>query len=78
MILQTSWLAHLCEINTPDQANKNFGAFVDATAVKKPKNDKINAITEDPENIVVVANNNHRVKFVHNCKKYGALETMPQ
>jgi hypothetical protein len=37
MILQTSWLAHLREINTTDQANKNFGAFVDATAVEPHK-----------------------------------------
>jgi hypothetical protein len=71
MILQTSWLAHLREINTDNQANKNFGAFVDATAVEKPKNDKINAIAEDPDSIVVVADNNRRVKFVHNCKQFG-------
>ena len=77
MILQTSWLAHLREINTADQVNKNFGAFVNATAVKKPKNDKINAIAEDPDSIVVVTDNNRRVKFVHNCKKIGALKTTP-
>jgi hypothetical protein len=71
MILQTSWLAHLRKINTADQANKNFGALVNGTAVEKPKNDKINAIAEDPDSIVVVADNNHRVKLVHNCKKIG-------
>ena len=77
MLLQTSWLAHLPEINTADQVNKNFDTFVDATAVEKPKNDKINAIAEDPDSIVVVADNNRRVKFVHNCKKIGALKTTP-
>ena len=74
MILQTSWLAHLREINSADQANKNFGAFVDATTVKKPKNDKINAIAKDPDSIVVVADNNRRVEFVHNCKKNGGTQ----
>ena len=70
MILQTSWLAHLRKINTADQANKNFGTFVDATAVKKSKNDKTNAIVEDPDSIVFVPDNNHQVKFVRNSKKF--------
>jgi hypothetical protein len=74
MILQTSWLAHLREINTTDQANKNFGAFVDATAVEKGRNDKINTIAEDPDSIVVLADNNRRVKFIHNCKKFGGTQ----
>jgi hypothetical protein len=50
MILHNSWLSHLRDINAADQANRNFNAFTNATDVDKQKNDKINAIAEDPAN----------------------------
>ncbi len=59
MILHNSWLLHLQEINAVDLANRNFKAFINATNVKKQKNDKINALSEDPDSIVLVADNHH-------------------
>jgi hypothetical protein len=53
MILHNSWLAHLREINAAHHANKNLGAFIDATAIEKSKNDKVNSveIIEDQEEL---------------------------
>ena len=59
MILHNSWLLHLQEINAVDLANRNCKAFINATNVKKQKNDKINALSEDPNSIVLVTNNHH-------------------
>ena len=77
MILHNSWLSHLQEINATNLANRNFKAFINATDVKKQKNDKINALSEDPDSIVLVANNHHRIKFVHSCKKFGGTRINP-
>ena len=77
MILHNSWLSHLRDINAADQANRNFNAFINATDVDKQKNDKINAITEDPDSIVLIADNHRRIKFVHSCKKFGGTRINP-
>ena len=77
MILHNSWLSHLRDINAADQANRNFSAFINATDVDKQKNDKINAITEDPDSIVLIADNHRRIKFVHSCKKFGGTRINP-
>jgi hypothetical protein len=77
MILHNSWLSHLRDINAADQANRNFNAFTNATDVDKQKNDKINAISEDPDSIVLIADNHRRIKFVHSCKKFGGTRINP-
>lgn len=77
MTLHNSWQTHLNAVNACDTANRNFGAFVNALGDDKPSNDKINALTEDPDSIVVVADNHRRVKFVHSCKKFGGTRTKP-
>jgi hypothetical protein len=75
MQLHNSWLSHLCIFNSDNAANKNFHTFINAMTVEKSKNDKIIALTKDPESIVVVANNHKQVKFVHNCRKIGGTHT---
>ena len=57
MILLNSWQSHLNAKNSCDAANRNLGAFVKALGNDKTKNDKINVLTEDPDSIIVVANN---------------------
>jgi hypothetical protein len=57
MQLRNSWQAHLCSINEADSANKNFGAFISAMAEKNSKNEKITALTEAPNSIIMVADN---------------------
>ena len=76
MILHNSWQSHLSAANACDTANRNLGALVKALSNDKSKNDKINAITEDPNSIVVVTDNRRRVKFVHSCKKFGGTRTI--
>jgi hypothetical protein len=76
MILHNSWQSHLSAANACDTANRNLGAFAKALSNDKSKNDKINAITEDPDSIVTVAYNRHRVKFVYSCKKFGGTRTI--
>jgi hypothetical protein len=75
MQLRNSWQAHLHSINEADSANKNFGAFISAMAEKNSKNDKITALTEDPNSIIMVADNRNRVEFIHSCKKFGGTRT---
>ncbi len=58
-------------------ANKNFGAFINATVEKNSKNDKITALMEDPDNIIIVTDNCNRVKFIYSCKKFGRTRTKP-
>ena len=76
MVLHNSWQAHLNAKNACDAANRNFGAFIKAISNDKTKNDKIHALTEDPDSIVVVADNRRRVKFAHSCKKIGGTCTI--
>jgi hypothetical protein len=71
MQLCNSWQACLCSISKANLANKNFGAFISAMAEKNLKNDKITALTEDLDSIIMVADNRNRVKFIHSCKKFG-------
>ena len=71
-----SWQAYLCAMNETDTAKKNFNTFIDAMAIENSKIEKINAITEDPDSIVVVANNHRWVNFVHSCKKFGGTCTI--
>jgi hypothetical protein len=70
MQLCNSWQAYLCAIKKDYLANKNFGAFINAMAEKNSKNDKINALMEDPDSIIMVADNSNRVKCIHSCKKF--------
>ena len=77
MNLHNSWKSHLNAVNACDTANRNFDAFVKALGNEKSSNDKINALTEDPDSIVVVADNRRRIKFVHSCKKFGGTRTKP-
>ena len=76
MILHNSWQSHLSTANARDAANRNLGAFVKALSNDKLKNDKINALTEDPNSIVIVADNRRWVKFIHSCKKFGGTCTI--
>ena len=57
MILHNSWQSHLNAKNSCNAANRNLGAFLEALGNDKTKNDKINALTEDPDSIIVVAAN---------------------
>jgi hypothetical protein len=78
MTLHNSWQSHLNVVNACDTAvNRNFGAFVKALGNKKLSNDKINALTEDPDSIVVVVDNRRQIKFIHRCKKFGGTCTKP-
>ncbi len=64
-----SWQSYLCSSNISDAANSNFGAFVDAFRENKLSNDRINAITKDPNCIILVVENQW-IKFLHSCKKW--------
>jgi hypothetical protein len=77
MQLCNSWQAHLRAINKANSANKNFGAFINAMAEKNSKNDKISAPTEDPDSIIMVADNRNRLKLIDSCKKFGGTRTKP-
>ncbi len=76
MILHNSWQLHLNGKNSCDAAYRNLGAFVKALDNDKTKNNKINALMEDPDSIIVVADNRRRVKFIHSCKKFGGTRTI--
>ncbi len=49
-----SWQAHLQAVNETNATNKNFDAFINAMAVGNSKIEKINAIMEDPDSIMLV------------------------
>jgi hypothetical protein len=72
-----SWQSYLRSSNEFDAANSNFGAFVDAFGENKLSNDWINAITEDPD-CIILAVENQRIKFLHRCKKNGGTRTKPE
>ena len=40
-------------------------------------NDRINAITKDP-NCIILAVENQQIKFLHSCKKNGGTRTKPK
>jgi len=71
-----SWQAHLQTTNETDSANRNFGAFIGAMATENSKIERINAITEDPDSILLVVEGK-RIKFIHSCKKFGGTHTNP-
>jgi hypothetical protein len=60
--------AYLRASNETDVANKNFDAFIDAMAMENSKIEKINAIMEDPDSIILVVEQK-KIKFIHSCKK---------
>ena len=66
MQLRNSWQAFLCAINEADSTNKNFGAFINAMAEKNSKNDKINALMEDPDSIIMVS----CIRWVDSYERY--------
>ncbi len=74
MLFQNSLIAHLCVMNKSDTANKNFEAFINPMETTNTKYDKVIALTEDPDSIVVVfvVGNRNKVKFIHNLKKFGS------
>jgi hypothetical protein len=74
---QNSWQAHLGVANTTNEANGNFAAFIDALNVRNSKNDRINSLIEDAGGIVMILDNNFKVKIVHSCKKIGGTCTNP-
>ncbi len=45
-------------------------------AMENSKIERINAITEDPESIVLV-DEQKKIKFIHSCKKIGGTRTNP-
>ena len=71
-----SWQAYLRTMNETDTANKNFDAFIVAMATENSKIEKINAITEDPDSIMLVVEQKN-IKFIHSCKKFGGTRTNP-
>ena len=71
-----SWQAYLGTTNKTDTANKNFNAFIIAMATENSKIEKINAITEDPDSIMLVVEQK-KIKFIHSCKKFGGTRTNP-
>jgi hypothetical protein len=72
-----SWQSYLCSSNKSDAANSNFGAFVNAVKENKPSNDRINAITKDPD-CIIRAVKNQLIKFLHSCKKNSRAGTKPE
>jgi hypothetical protein len=58
-------------MNETDAANKNFDVFINAMATENPKTEKINAIAEDPDSIMLVVQEK-KIKFIHSCKKKAA------
>ncbi len=55
-------------------ANKNFNVFIDAMAAENSRIEKINAITEDPDSIMLVVEQK-KIKFIHSYKKFGGTRT---
>jgi len=66
---------YLRAMNETDKANKNFGVFINATGTEGLKILKINAITKDPNSIMLVKQK--KIKFIHSCKKFGGTCTNP-
>ncbi len=69
-----SWQAYLRATNKTDAANKNFDVFIDAMAMENSRIEKINAIKEDPNSIMLVVEQK-KIKFIHSCKKFGSTRT---
>jgi hypothetical protein len=63
-------------MNETDIANKNFDVFIDAMATENSKIEKINAITEDPDSIMLAVEQK-KIKFIHSWKKFGSTRTNP-
>ena len=61
-------------MNETDAANRHFGAFIGAMATENSKIERINAITEDPDSIMLVVEGK-KIKFIHSCKKFGGTRT---
>jgi len=59
-----------------DAANRHFGTFIGAMATENSKIERINAITEDPDRIMLVVEGK-KIKFIHSCKKFGGTRTNP-
>jgi hypothetical protein len=74
--LSKSWHAHIRTTNKTDSANRHFGAFIGAMAMENSKIERINAISEDPDSILLVVEGK-RIKFIHSCKKFGGTRTNP-
>ncbi len=64
-----SWQAHLRTTNETDSANRHFGAFIGAMAMENSKIERINAITEDPDSILLVVEGK-KIKFIHSVGGY--------
>ena len=43
-------------------------------AIENSKIERINAITEDPDSIILVVKQK-KIKFIHSCKKFGGTHT---
>ncbi len=71
-----SWPAHLRTTNETNAANKNFDAFIVAMATENSKIKRINAITEDPDSIMLVVEQK-KIKLIHSCKKIEGTRTNP-
>jgi len=57
-------------MNETDSANRHFGAM----ATENSNIERINAITEDPDSILLVVEGK-KIKFIHSCKKFGGTRT---
>jgi len=60
-------------MNETDSANRHFGG---AMATENSNIERINAITEDPDSILLVVEGK-KIKFIHSCKKFGGTRTNP-
>jgi len=63
-------------MNKTNTANRYFSAFIGAMATENSKIKRINAITEDPDSIMLVVKGK-KIKFIHICKKFGGTCTNP-
>jgi hypothetical protein len=70
---QISWQKHLGVVNTTNEANGNFAAFIDMLNVSNLKNDRINSLTKDTNGIFMVFDDSFKVKIIHSCKNLVAL-----
>jgi hypothetical protein len=71
-----SWQSRLRAADKTDATNKNFNAFIHATATGNSKSEKINVITKEPDSIMLVVKQK-KIKFIHSCKKFGGTCTNP-
>ncbi len=51
-------------MNETDIANKNFNIFIDAMATENSKIEKMHAIAEDPDSIMLAVEQK-KIKFTH-------------